>query len=76
MTPDVTAVGAASNVDMGKIDSTTPFDDGDEYRVISCYCCTCETSATVLAEPGRTHEWEHARRHPNHVVDYWREDET
>lgn len=68
------AVGTAPNVDLREADDRTPFDDDGEHRVIACYCCTCETSATVLAEPGRSHEWEHARRHPTHVVDYWRED--
>ena len=71
--PVETATGTAPNVDLRETDDRTPFDDDGEHRVISCYCCTCETSATVLAEPGRSHEWEHARRHPTHVVEYWRE---
>jgi hypothetical protein len=69
------AVGTAPNVDLREADDRTPFDDDGEHRVIACYCCTCEESATVLAEPGRSHEWEHARRHPSHVVEYWREDQ-
>ena len=65
---------AAPNVDSREIDPTTPFDcDTDERRVIGCYCCTCEATATILAEPGRTREWEHAARHLTHVIDYWRE---
>jgi hypothetical protein len=70
-----TVRGAAPNVDTREIDAETPFDrDTDDRRVIGCYCCSCERTATILAEPGRTREWEHAGRHPTHVIDYWRED--
>jgi hypothetical protein len=44
--------------------------DVDERRVIVCYCCTCEASATLLVEPGRTRRWEHDEQHQSHVVDY------
>jgi hypothetical protein len=68
-------VGAAPNVDLRDADSTTPFDrDTDERRVISCYCCTCEATETLLVEAGRTRRWEHDRSNPSHVVEYWRED--
>ena len=68
---DVLALGTAPNVDMGEIDPTTPFDrDVDSYRVIDCHCIDCQISDTVHAEPGRTHEWDHAQQHPRHVVDY------
>lgn len=74
--PETTAVGTAPNVDMSAVDASTPFDrDVDSHRVIGCYCCRCGETATILAEPGRTHDWDHARRHPTHVIDYWREDE-
>ena len=68
-------VGAAENVDLREAEDVTPFDrDVDERRVIACYCCTCEDSATLLVEPGRTRRWEHDEQHPSHVIDYWRED--
>lgn len=67
------AVGTAPTVDLREADDETPFDDADEHRVISCYCCTCGETATIHAPPGRTREWSHARREPTHVVDYWRE---
>lgn len=50
-----TARGTASNVDYRDRDPTTPFDcDTDERRIIACYCCTCEATATILVKPGRT----------------------
>lgn len=70
------AHGTATNVDLREDDEPTPFDlDVDAHRVIGCYCVSCGEQATLLVDPGRTREWEHARRHPRHVVDYWREDE-
>ncbi|WP_256288227.1 hypothetical protein [Halobellus inordinatus] len=48
--------------------------DVDDRRVISAYCCTCEKSTTILAEPGRTRRWEHDDLNASHVVDYWRGD--
>ena len=68
------AVGTAPNVDLREADDRTPFDDADEYRVIVAHCCTCKEHETILAEPGRTHEWEHSRRNPRHTVEYHRED--
>jgi len=69
-----TVRGAAPNVDLRQRDPTTPFDrDTDERRIINCYCCSCEATATILAEPGRTRKWEHAASHPTHVIDYWRD---
>ena len=69
-------VGAAENVDAGAATrEPTPFDrDTDARRVISCYCCTCEASETLLVEAGRTRRWEHDRSNPSHVAEYWRED--
>jgi hypothetical protein len=68
-------VGAAENVDLREAADVSSFDrDVDERRVIACYCCTCEESATLLVEPGRTRRLEHGEQHPSHVVDYWRED--
>lgn len=65
------AVGKADHVDMSQVDSTTPFDkDVDHYRIIECYCCGCDAQATIHAEPGRTHPWQHALYEPTHVVDY------
>ena len=73
--PSVEAAhGTAPNVDLRDADERTPFDDDGEYRIIECYCCTCEESATILAEAGRTRCWEHDERNASHVIDYWRED--
>lgn len=70
-TPQPTAVGTAPNVDMSTVDPTTPFETNvDSYRAIDCHCIDCQISDTVHAEPGRTHEWDHAQQHPRHVVDY------
>lgn len=70
-----TVRGAAPNVDYRDRDVETPFDrDTDERRIVCCYCCTCEATETLLVEAGRTRPWEHERRNPTHVIDYWRED--
>jgi hypothetical protein len=72
-----TVRGAAPNVDTREIASTTPFDrDTDERRVIGCVCLTCAEEATIYAEAGRSHEWEHAIQNRSHVVEYVRTDAT
>ena len=72
-----TVRGAAPNVDTREMDPQAPHDrDTVDRRLIGCYCRSREGTATILAEPGRTREWEHADRHPTHVIDYWREDNS
>lgn len=69
------AIGTAPNVDLSSIDQQTPFEtDTKARRIIGCECITCGMSDVVLAEPGRTHEWEHARAEPTHTIEYWRRD--
>ncbi len=56
--------------------SLEPYEENvDERRVVSAYCCTCETHETLLLEAGRRRPWEHDETHPSHVVEYWRVDE-
>ncbi|OYR88659.1 hypothetical protein DJ71_04870 [Halorubrum sp. E3] len=67
-------VGSADNVDMSGPSETEPYErDTDERRVVSCYCCTCEETATLLLEVGESAPWEHDEKHASHVVEYWRE---
>jgi len=69
------AHGTAPNVALGDDSEPTPFEvDRNSHRVIVAHCCSCPAHETILAEPGRTREWEHARRNPRHIVDYHRED--
>lgn len=64
------AHGYQDNVDLRDRDPTTPFNTNvDSYRTISCYCCTCEESATILAEPGRDRIWQHDQLNSRHVVE-------
>lgn len=73
---EITAIGTADNVDLSERDPITPLEKNvDERRVVSCYCCTCEESETILAEVGRNRKWEHDANNPTHVVEYHREDE-
>jgi hypothetical protein len=70
-----TVRGAAPNVDLREKSDETPFDrDTDSRRVIDCVCLTCAEEATIYAEAGRTHEWEHAISNRSHVVEYVRTD--
>jgi len=70
---DVRVVGAAENVDMSGPSEAEPYEvDVDERRIVSAYCCTCETETTLYLEVGETRPWEHDEEHASHVVDYWR----
>lgn len=72
-----TVHGAAPNVDLRERDEETPFEiDTDTRRVIDCVCLTCAAEATIYAEAGRTHEWEHALQNRSHVVEYVRTDDS
>ncbi|WP_256403270.1 hypothetical protein [Halorubrum salinum] len=74
MSPEISVVGAAENVDMSGPSDPEPYEvDTDERRVVSCYCCTCESTATLLLEVGDSDPWEHDAENASHVVDYWRE---
>jgi len=68
---DVTAVGAAPNVDLRERDPTTPLERNvDQYRTVVAHCCSCGEHDTILAEPGRSRKWSHDARNPTHVVEY------
>lgn len=68
---DVTAVGAAENVDLRERDPTTPLEENvDQYRTVVAHCCTCKEHDTILSEPGRDRRWEHDQLNPTHVVEY------
>jgi hypothetical protein len=67
-------VGAAENVDKRGPSEPEPYEvDVDERRVVSCYCCTCEATATLLLEVGESDPWEHDEKNASHEVEYWRE---
>jgi hypothetical protein len=73
---EITAVGAADNVDLSERDPTTPLEKNvDDYRIVVAHCCTCGEHDTIHAEPGRSHKWHHDQRNPTHVVEYHREDD-